>query len=157
MEKLRSVAMGLGKFMDILGGMLITFIMLLTACDVILRYLGKPILGTYEIVSMGGALAMGLSAFFTYWKKSHIKVDTFVDKYPKNIRHILYIITRLAILLIVGLIGLSLIIMGFDLLETHEVTATLKVLYYPVVWALGVSFVAICLAVVYDMVSKGGD
>ena len=154
MEKLRLLAMTLGKYTDILAGIFITFIILLTVCDVILRYFGMPILGAYEIVSLGGALIIGFSSFFTYWKKSHIRVDTFVNKYPKTISRILHIITRVAILFIVGLTGVSLIIMGFDLLATHEVTVTLKILYYPVVWALGVSFLMVCLAVVYDMISN---
>ena len=157
MEKLRLLGLRLGKVTDILAGIFISFIILLTVCDVILRYFGVPILGVYEIVSMGGALTIGLSAFFTYWKKSHVRVDTFVDKYPRTLRQILYILTRLAILFIVGLTGLSLIVMGFDLLRTHEVTATLRVLYYPIVWALGVSFLMVCLAVVYDMISRGGE
>jgi TRAP-type C4-dicarboxylate transport system permease small subunit len=157
MEKLRRLAMAWGKFTDILAGIFITFIIVLTVCDVILRYFGVPILGTYEIVSMGGALIIGFSSFFTYWKKSHVRVDTFVNKYPKAVRHILHIITRVAILFMVGLTGLSLIVMGFDLLGTHEVTATLRVLYYPIVWALGVSFLMLSLAVVYDMMSKDGD
>jgi TRAP-type C4-dicarboxylate transport system permease small subunit len=157
MEKLRLFAMRWGKLTDILAGISLTFIIVLTVCDVILRYFGMPILGTYEIVSMGGALIIGISSFFSYWKKSHVRVDTFVNKYPKAIRHVLHILTRLAILFIVGLTGLSLIVMGFDLLEHHEVTATLKVLYYPIVWAVGVSFLMICLAVVYDMISRDGD
>jgi|MudIll2142460700_1097286.scaffolds.fasta_scaffold01212_2 TRAP-type C4-dicarboxylate transport system permease small subunit len=149
--------MTLGKYMDILAGIFLTFIILLTVCDVILRYFGMPILGAYEIVSLGGALIIGISSFLTYWKKSHIRVDTFVNKYPGTISHILYIITRVAILFIVGLTGWGLIMMGVDLLETHEVTVTLRIIYYPVVWALGVSFLMIGLGVVYHMISGRGD
>ena len=151
MEKFRLIIIRLGKFMDILGGIFVTCIILLTVCDVILRYFGMPILGAYEIVSLWGALAIGISSFFTYWEKSHIRVDTFVEKFPKNIRHILHIITRVMILFIVGLTGLSFIVMGFQLLEAHEVTATLRLPYYPIVWAMGVAFLIVCLAVVYDM------
>jgi len=157
MEKLRLIGMKLGKYTDILAGIFLTFIILLTVSDVVLRYFGMPILGAYEIVSMGGALIIGISAFFTYWKKSHIRVDTFVNKYPRAINGALYIVTRIAILFIVGLTGVSLIMMGFDLLETHQVTVTLKIIFYPVVWAVGLGFLIICLAVLYDLISMGGD
>lgn len=157
MEKLRLIVIRLGTFMDILGGILITFIILLTVSDVILRYFGMPILGTYEIVSLCGALAVGVSSFFTYWEKSHIRVDTFVEKFPKSIDHILHIITRVMVLFMVGLVGLSFIVMGLHLYGTHEVTATLRFPYYPVVWVIGVAFLIVCLAVVYDMLFGRGD
>lgn len=157
MEEPRTIIIRLGKFMDILGGIFVTCIVLLTVCDVILRYFGVPILGAYEIVSLGGALAMGISSFFTYWKKSHIRVDTFVEKMPKNISHILYIVTRVMILFIVGLTGVSLIVIGFHLLEVREVTATLRFPYYPVVWVMGVAFLIVSLSMVYELISSRGN
>ena len=154
MEKL---IVRLGKCMDILAGIFITFIMFLTVSDVVLRYLGMPILGTYELVSLAGALAVGISSFFTYWQKNHIRVETIVEKLPKNIGHILHIVTRAMILFIVGMTGLALIVTGFQLLEAQELTATLYLPYYPVVWAVGVSFLVVCLAVLYQIISRRGD
>jgi len=155
---MKKLIIRLGKLTDIIAGIFISFIVLLTVCDVILRFFGKPILGTYEIVSLGGgALAIGISSLFTYWEKSHIRVDTFVEKMPKNISHILNIVRRVMILFIVGMTGMALIVMGFQLLEAKEVTPTLFLPYYPIVWALGVSFLIVCLAVLYELISGGGD
>jgi TRAP-type C4-dicarboxylate transport system permease small subunit len=143
----------LGKFTDIVAGISITFTILLTVLDVTLRYFGKPLLGTFEIVSfVGGVLAIGFSSLFTYWEKSHVRVDTVVEILPKNIRYILNIATRVMILFIVGMTGMALIIMGFQLLEAHEVTPTLYFAYYPFVWVLGVSFLLVCFAVVYEII-----
>jgi len=147
-----------GKFTDILAGIFITFIMLLTVLDVILRFLGRPILGTYELVSLGGgALGIGLSSLRTYWEKGHVRVDTVVEKLSKNIRHVLHVITRVMILFIVGTTGLALIVMGFHLLKAKEVTPTLYLPYYPVVWVVGVSFLIVCLAVLYEIISGRGE
>ena len=157
MGKLRLIIIRLGKFMDIIAGVIITFMILLTVSDVAFRYFGMPILGTYEIVSLGGALAIGISSLFTYWEKSHVRVEFVVEKLPKNIRHILSIITRIMILFIVGWAGLNLLIMGFQLFQAHEVTLTLHLPSYPVVWALGVCFLIVCLAVLYELISGGGD
>ncbi len=51
--------------------------MLLTVADVVLRLLGRPIVGTYELVALGGAVAIGLSLPLTSWVRGHIYVDSF--------------------------------------------------------------------------------
>lgn len=151
MEKL---IIRLGKGMDIIAGIFITFTVLLTVCDVILRNLGKPIPGTFEIVGFaGGAMGLGISSLFTYWKKSHIRIDTIVEKFPKNINHIFYMVTRVMVIFITGLTGVSLMIMGFQLLEAKEVTSTLFFPYYPIVWVVGVPFLIVCLVVLYEVIS----
>lgn len=144
----------LGKVTDMIGAVFIAFIVLITVCDVILRYFGMPILGTFELVSLGGALAIGISSLFTYFKKSHIRVDIVAEKLPGKIKRFLWVITRMMALLILLLTGANLIAMGFHLVETHEVTQTLRFPYYPVVWAIGISFFLVCFAVFYDIVAK---
>lgn len=152
MVKFRLAIIRLGKFMDIIAGVSITFVMLLTFCDVVLRYFGAPITGTYELVSLGGAMAIGLSSPFTFLKKAHITVDTIVEKSPHMMRKILNISTRAAAIVIVAMIGWNSIIMGFDMLRTRQVTPTLYMPFYPVSWALGVSFFVVCLVLLHQMI-----
>lgn len=49
----------LSKIMNVIAGTALTLIMLLTVADVALRYLGMPIVGTFEIVGLGGAIVVG--------------------------------------------------------------------------------------------------
>ena len=154
MKILRSVCLKVSNFMDIITGIFLTLIMLLTTCDVVLRYLGIPILGTYELVSLGGALAIGFSSPFTFWKKSHITVDTIVEKSSDIIRLILNTSTRVMALGIVSVIGWNCIEMGFELLKAREVTPTLNVPIYPIAWGLGISFIMACLVLLYQTIEE---
>jgi len=146
----------LGNLTDIIGAVFIAFIVLITVCDVVLRYFGMPILGTYELVSLAGALAIGISSLLTYYRKSHIRVDIVADKLPGKLRRVLWVTTRAMILVILAITGVSLVIMGFDLMGTHTLSQTLRLPYYPAVWAIGVSFFFVCLAIFHDMLGGGG-
>ena len=66
-----------------IAGAALCFLMLLTIADVALRILGRPIVGTYELVGLGGAIAIGLSLPLTSWVRGHIYVDSFVARLPR--------------------------------------------------------------------------
>jgi len=126
--------------------------MLLTIADVVLRLLGRPIVGTYELVAQGGAIAIGLSLPLTSWVRGHIYVDSFVARLPRTPRAILNIVTRLLVLALFLLLGWNLIKYALDLRSAGEVTPTLRVPFFPVALGVGVSCLIECLVMVADIV-----
>ncbi|MCX5909187.1 MAG: TRAP transporter small permease subunit [Deltaproteobacteria bacterium] len=65
----------LSKGLYTVAGITLTFIMIVTVTDVILRFLGRPIVGVYELVAFSGAIVIGFSIPFTSWVRGHIYVD----------------------------------------------------------------------------------
>jgi TRAP-type C4-dicarboxylate transport system permease small subunit len=159
MQIVESIIVKLSKFMDVVAGLSLTFIMLLTACDVVLRYFGMPVPGTYELVSLGGALAVGLSSALTFWLKGHISTDFVIEKFSAKVKTIFEVVTRFMALIIVAAIAYNLIGMGSDMRKAREVTPTLNIPFYPVSWALGVSFLLVCLILVFQIINaiKGSN
>lgn len=133
------------QIMDWIGGVVLVFMMLLTVADVILRYLRKPILGTYELVSLAGAIVVGFAMPHSSWEKTHVSVDMLLDKVEKTRKNVLQIITRIMGFLLFIVIGVNLMDMGTTLTQTHESTLTLMIPLYPFVYALGVCCFAECL------------
>lgn len=134
------------------GGCALVLLMLLTLADVVLRLFGRPIPGTYELVALGGSIAVGLSIAFTSWARGHIYVDSFVDRLPARARAALNIATRLLGLILFLLIGWNLVRYGIDLLRSGEVTPTLRLPFYPVVFGLSVGCFVQCLVAVAEVV-----
>jgi len=130
----------------------LTLLMLLTIADVVLRILGRPIVGTYELVALGGALAIGLSLPLTSWVRGHIYVDSFVARLPRLPRVVLCIATRLLVLALFFILGWNLLKYALDLRSAGEVTPTLRVPFFPVTLALGLSCLLQCLVMVADIV-----
>jgi TRAP-type C4-dicarboxylate transport system permease small subunit len=151
MEAAFGIVERLGKWMQIVSGTALTCIMLLTVTDVGLRIFGYPIVGTYEIVGLGGAVIIGFAIPITSWMRGHILVDFFYQKCPKTVQNVLNIITRLICLGVYILIGWNLFKMGFDLYASGEVTLTRHLPFYPIAYGLGVCCFIQCLVMVCDV------
>ena len=93
MKKYLSFMQIVNKGMDLVAATVLVLIMLLTSLDVVLRYLGYPIQGSYDLVTFGAAFVIGFALPRTSWDHMHITVDILVDKIPKK-RSILDVITR---------------------------------------------------------------
>ena len=56
MQVFHSMVLRVGRTMDVVGGTVLTLMMLMTVLDVVLRFFKIPITGTYELVFLGGAV-----------------------------------------------------------------------------------------------------
>ena len=141
----------LSKWSNVFGGFVLTVMMLITVTDVILRSFGKPIVGTYELVGFSGALVLGFSIPFTSWVRGHIYVDILVQRLPRAGKMGFHAATRGLAIGLFFMTGWNLIKMGADLLKSGEVSPTLQVPFYPVVYAIGICCFIQCLVLVADI------
>ncbi len=151
MDRYLTILQIVNKGMDFVAGTALMLIMLLTACDVVLRYLGHPILGSYDLVSFGAAFVIGFALPRTSWEKMHITVDIFVEKIPAH-RFILDIVTRAMAFALFVLLAWNLTILGADFFKTGEETLTLGIPLFPIAYALGFCAFLQCFALIGDVV-----
>jgi TRAP-type C4-dicarboxylate transport system permease small subunit len=142
----------LSRFINVIAGIAITFIMVLTVLDVILRSFRRPIVGTYELVAFSGAVVVGFAIPLTSWMRAHIYVDFFTGKLPKTAQSIFNLITRCMGIGLFLLIGWNLIKVGMDLQQSGEVSLTLQLPFYPVAYGVAVSCFVQCLVLLADIV-----
>jgi TRAP-type C4-dicarboxylate transport system permease small subunit len=154
MERLRKGVVGVASVMDVVGGIVLTFMMLVTVVDVILRYLGKPITGTYELVYLGGAVVIAFAMPRTSWEGGNVSVDFVLMAFKGRARKAVMAFTRVLGLVFFALLGWNLLRLGNTLLEKHEVSLTLHVPIYPVVYALGICAFVECLVLLAMLVSE---
>ena len=148
---------GVSRLTYLIAGIGVTFMMLLTVADVILRYFGRPILGTYELVAFSGAVVTGFSIPFTSWVKGHIYVDFFISRLSQNTRNIINIATRCLGIVLFLVIGWNLMKYGMDLQKSGEVSLTLQIPFYPVAYGIGLCCFVQCLVLVGDIIKiRGG-
>ena len=151
------IAEKLSKLMSVIAGAALTFIMLLTVCDVFLRYFfDRPIIGTFEIVGLGGAVAIGFALPITSWMRGHIFVDFFVVKFNKVVQGIINTITRLVSIGLFYIICHNLIKYGYDLYKSGEVSLTRQIPFYPVAYGMAVCCFILCLVLICDIIKIFG-
>jgi len=156
MEGFLKTINGISRFLNIIAGISLTFLMLLTITDVILRGFKSPVPGTFEMVAFAGAVVIGFSVPLTSWLRGHIFVDFFILKFSQKGRDIFNIATRCVVIVLFFLIGWNLIKYGMDLQKSGEVSLTLQMPFYPVAYGVGVCCFVQCLVLVCDIVKIFG-
>lgn len=127
----------ISQWANALAGITLTLIMGITVADVILRSCGRPIVGIFELVAYAGAVVIGFSIPFTSWVRGHIYVDFFVQRFPLPVRKGIHTATRGLGMGLFVMIGWNLFLMGRDLYKSGEVSSTLQMPFYPVVFGIG--------------------
>jgi TRAP-type C4-dicarboxylate transport system permease small subunit len=156
MEGFLKTIKGISRFLNAIAGISLTFLMLLTITDVILRGFRSPVPGTYEVVAFAGAVVIGFSMPLTSWLRGHIFVDFFILKFSQKGRDIFNIATRCLVIVLFFLIGWNMIKYAMDLQKSGEVSPTLQMPFYPVAYGVGVCCFVQCLVLVCDIVKISG-
>jgi len=125
---------------------------LLTVSDVVLRTGGAPIVGTYEMVGLLGAIIISFAIPFTSWTRGHISVDFALLKLSPRARAFVNIITRGFGLILFIVIGWHLLILGAEVLNAGEVTPTRHIPFYPIIYAVGAACFLQSLVLFCDIV-----
>jgi TRAP-type C4-dicarboxylate transport system permease small subunit len=155
MKRFLSATQALSAYMDVIAGAALVLIMLLTSLDVIVRYLGYPIPGTYDLVSLGAAFVLGFAIPRTSWDKGHVTVDLLVERLPRK-RIVFDIVTRIIGIFFFSLLGWNLVKTGIGFVRTGDSTQTLAVPFYPVAFALGLCAFVECIVLLSDLVRTAG-
>jgi TRAP-type C4-dicarboxylate transport system permease small subunit len=142
----------LSKFLNVIAGITLILMMLLTVADVFLRSFRKPIPGTYELVSLSLGVVISFSVPFTSWIRKQIYVDFLITKFPDKVIKAFNICTRLLGIWLFLMVGSYLIRMGNGLWKSGEVTLTLKMPFYPVAYAIGICCFVQCFVLLCDIV-----
>ena len=151
MEAVLKIVLRLSKWSSVVGEITLTFMMLLTVFDVILRSFKRPIVGTYELVAFSGAVAIGFSVPITSWMRGHVNVDLFTSRLSRKVRDAFDIGTRCLVIALFLLMSWRLINYGIGLHKAKEVSMTLQMPFYPVAYGMGRAFFIQCLVLACDI------
>jgi len=141
----------LSKVMNVIAGIALTFMMLLTVVDVILRRLGRAIPGTYELVAFSGVIVIGFALAYTTLVRAHVFVDMVTEKLKVRTRKIVLVFTKVVGTAFFIMLGINLIKDGFNLIQTGELSPTLQFPFYPIAFGLAVCSFVECLVLLSDI------
>ena len=126
----------------------IVIIMLLTCADVVLRFFGRPIPGTYELVGLFGSVIVSLSLAYTSVEKGHVAVEILMEHMPEKIQAIVDSAGNLLGAFLFGTITWQSFLYAAELKQTGEVSLTLGMPTYPFAYGIMVGCGALCLVLI---------
>ena len=157
MTSFASAFLRLSRVMNYVGGIVLVLMMLLTVSDVVLRIFWKPILGTYEMVALAGALVVGFAIPKTTLDDAHVYVDFVVTGGSPLVRKIFRVITKFLGFVLFLLLGVNLILKGGELYTAYEVTLTIHVPLFPIAYAMGFCALVECMVLLLQMIDAARE
>jgi TRAP-type C4-dicarboxylate transport system permease small subunit len=145
------------KILNLIGGVALTLMMFLTVSDVIMRALGHPILGTYEVVSLTLAIVIGFTIPVVSLDKGHVYMEVLLDKLSGNGRAVMITFTRVLCIILFFIIGYNLFRVGNEFHASGEVSSTLKIPFFPMAYGVGICCFIECLVFVADIIRAWRD
>ena len=139
------------KILNVISAVTLTLIMLLTVADVLLRAWGKPILGTYEVVSILLAVVIGLSIPKVSLDRTHVFMEFLLERLSRKSKAVMQTVTRVFCIVLFLLIGYNLFSIANEFRISGEVTNTIRLPFYPVAYAVGVCCFIECLVFVFEI------
>lgn len=138
MKTLLTVTTTVSRVMFTVAGLALTASMVLTCSDVILRIFKRPIMGTYELVGILGAIMVGFAIPQTTRVQGHVIMDFITVKLPEALQALFRVVTRVLGAGLFFILGWNLWILGDDFLKSGETTMTLGWPFYPVAYGLAI-------------------
>jgi len=132
------------RFLLLISGVTLAFMLVFTVFNVVLRSFRRPIVGDYEIISFLGAVVVGFALPYTALVKGHVTVDFLIEKLSKRTASWTQVATRILSAALFLWIGWNFVLLSLDLIRTQEVTQLLKVPYYPI--SFGLAFCCLMLS-----------
>jgi TRAP-type C4-dicarboxylate transport system permease small subunit len=148
---LERLAALLRKLLMIVGGVALLGLTLLATANVTLRIVRVPFSGTYEIVSFLGALVTAGALGFTQRRKDHIVVDILSDRFPAPVKRVLDGVNYAVTLVLFSVVAWQTYAWGRKLMQTGELSETLKLAYYPFVFCVSLGFAVLALTLCLDL------
>jgi len=154
MHAINAIINRIARVMYWIAGTALAAMMFLTVADVFLRFFKHPIVGTYEVVSLLGAVVIGFAIPQTTIERGHVLMDFITGRLPFQGQRFFHFITRLLAVFTFYIIGWNLYKVGNDLRSTGQVSLTLKIPEYPVAYGIALCCLFECLVLLSGLILK---
>ena len=136
MNRIESFVARTAALFNLVAAAAVVGMMGLTCLDVVLRLWRHPIPGTYEVVSMLGAVFVAFSLAKTSVDQGHIAVDFLVQRFSERARYVVEAINDGICALFFSVVSWQCLRYAQDLKASGEVSMTLQMPIHPFVFGI---------------------
>ncbi len=155
MRTFQTILIRISRSFDYLAGIMLAFTALLVVANIIGRtFLGSSIQGSFELVGLFTAAAVGLALARCALENSHIAVEFIMDRFSLPLRRAADIIVGLPSCLFLGFTTYNLFVYGGRIAASGEVLPTTRLAYYPFIYIVALGFFVLTLVVLLDLLKS---
>jgi TRAP-type C4-dicarboxylate transport system permease small subunit len=132
------------------AGLSIILMVFMTTLDVVMRFFRVPIKGVYDIVTILSAIGISFAIARTTLQKGHIAVNLVTRLLPQKIQNIIAVITNIISFTFLFFLARELWKYGAHLSIIGEVSLTIQIPFYYIIYSISVSIFLVCIIELYD-------
>jgi TRAP-type C4-dicarboxylate transport system permease small subunit len=128
-----------------ISGTAIMMMLFLTCADIIMRFFRMPIRGVYDLVSFLGAITVSFGIAHTSLENGHVAVSVIVNKFPERSQAFIRTVVNFLSIGLFAVISWQSFRYATDLWASGELSPTVELPYYPIVYGIAFSTAVVCL------------
>jgi len=154
MGVLEKISNLLNKWFIWIGGVALLTMIGIACANMLLRPLGSPLKGTYELVGFLGALTVALALGYAQITRSHIAVDVLATRYSKRTQKIMKAISSLLSMIFFVLVTWQVAVYATTIWKRGETSETLRIIYHPFVYLVAICCALLALVLFLDFLKS---
>jgi len=147
------VVHAVSRILDVIARYALLMMMALVVVNIILRRTWIPILGTYEFVGFLMVIVIGFALAYCAVHKGHISIGFILERFSPRVQLITDIITGILAIALFAITTRQCCIYAGVLRDTGELSPTLHLVFYPILYALAACFLMLCLVLIVDLIN----
>ena len=154
MELLEKISVFLNRSLSWTGGVFLVGMIVLTCANILFRLVWVPIRGTFELMGYFGAIVTAFALGYTQMKRGHISVDVLVNTFSDKRRKVVDTINYTVCFLFFGVAAWQIAVKATTLMNTGEITETLRIIYYPFTYGVALGCAVLSLVLFTDLIKS---
>jgi len=132
------------------GGIALLAMTAIACANMLMRPLGAPLKGAYELVGFLGALTVALALGYAQISRSHIAVDILGTRYSKRTQRIVNAGSSLLCTIFFILVGWQVVVFATAIWKRGETSETLRIIYHPFIYLVALCCLLLSLVLFID-------
>ena len=130
-----------------IGAVMLLLICLITLLDIGgSKFFALPFPGSVELIGFLQVMLIPFAAALTLLYDQHIRVEVFTDRLPEHVKAIMDSIISLVLCLFILVLIWQNVVFGIAIQTSGEVSNTLRLPFYPVIYVMAFALISLCLA-----------
>ncbi len=121
------------------------------------KFFKVPLTGSIELVSLLSVVAISFAIAQTQIAHGHIEVEMLVRKLPRMSQKVISTIVHCFSICLFLILTWQSYTYGLALMDSGEVSMTVRIPYYPFVWGLGLCSLVVVLVLIMQMIKMLRD
>jgi TRAP-type C4-dicarboxylate transport system permease small subunit len=153
MKTVKSLVTWLANAFGVAGCAAVVGMIGLAAANMIMRAVGLPIPGSYELIGLLCALAAGMGLGYTQLAKGHVAITIVTDHFSPAAGRVVEAFSHVVGAAFFGVAAWQTAAWAASLARAGELSETLRIPFYPLVVVVALGFLVLALTLVLDLVA----